>query len=217
MATRTNVEHVLRGMGEVYAAMTSYADTGEVNTTQLAPGKKPVQVRFSTLYQRPSLFRFEFLRPHPYPPLNQIVTQFVFGFDGTSAYQRKTKHSESATLTSLESLPVAIASATGISKGTAHTVARLLTPEMEGFSLLDLIEPRLNEQKHIDGITCYSIDAQHPNGSRYGLWIENDTFRLRKVIHATDRSCIEAIRNDIRVNQPIELRLFNRERSANLV
>jgi hypothetical protein len=66
----------------------------------------------------------------------------------------------------------------------------------------------LNEDTHIDGITCYSISAQHPRGDGRELWIEKDTLLLRKVIGTRQTAMSEEIRENIRVNDPLEVGQF---------
>jgi hypothetical protein len=119
---------VLRQLGALYAAMISYSDRGTLSTTSARTGNVS-QTPFSTLYQRPSLFRFESSRPHPYPPLSHIVTQHVIGFDGTATYSRRKVGSNPETTTSIESLSLAIAAAHPSSHGASLTVARLLVPD----------------------------------------------------------------------------------------
>jgi len=201
-----NATDVLRMLGSLYASMISYSDRGL--STRRARSGTFRQTPFSTLYQKPSLFRFECSRPHPYPPLGHIVTQHVIGFDGTTAYSRIKTDGNPETATSVENLSLAIAAAVPTSYGASLTVARLLVPEVEGFSILDLTDPQIKEETHIDGIVCYAIAARHPKGADYELWVERDSLYLRKVIQTSGQDRREEVRASIRVDEPVNSELF---------
>lgn len=55
-----------------YAAMRSYSDLGEVRR-RINPEVGELSTTFSTLFRRPSLFRFEFATPHPDPGLRHVM------------------------------------------------------------------------------------------------------------------------------------------------
>lgn len=208
MVGQTDVTEVLRNMAAFYAAITSYSDSGEVSTPFTKTGNR-MRIPFSTLYQKPSLFRFECSRPHPFPPLSHVVTRHVVGFDGISAYSGQEKYNQSETVTSIEkSLSLAIAGAGPCSHGSAHTIARLLIPGIEGLSILDLVNPSIKEENHIDGVVCYVIAAQYPHGAGCELWVEKDTPILRKAVQTDSMTCNEEFRGNVRVNEPVESGLF---------
>jgi hypothetical protein len=198
---------VLRMLGTLYGAMISYSDRGMVSTTSARTGNLG-QTRFSTLYQKPSLFRFECFRPHPYPPLSHLVTQHVIGFDGTAAYSQKRPERNPETAASIDDLSSAVAAAVPSSRGASLTVARLLVPEVQGFSILDLVNPQIKEETHIDGIVCHAITARHSKGDGYELWVERDSLLLRKVIQTSALGRSEEVHESIRVNEPINCELF---------
>lgn len=204
-----DVENMLRSMANIYAAMTSYADTGEVTTTFTKTGNV-MHTPFSTLYRNPSLFRFDCARPHPYAPLSHIVTQHVVGSDGASTYSRRKKYNELETANSVEkNLSSAIASAAPYSHGAVHTIARLLMPsDTDGLSILDLQNFEIKEETQLGGVSCYVIAAQYPNGSNCELWVEKDTPLLRKIIQTDALARNEEVRANIRVNEPLESGLF---------
>ena len=60
-------------------------------------------------------------------------------------------------------LPLAVAGATGISRGTAYTVPELLLDEIDGTSLRDLIQPTTSRCS-FEGTTCHRIRGEHPMG-----------------------------------------------------
>jgi hypothetical protein len=207
MEAAMDAGEVLRGMVELYASLTSYSDTGHVKTKTMASGVLH-RKWFSTLYQKPSSFRFTFFCPHPYPQLGHIVTQHVVGFDGSEGY-RLTKGPDDVPPRKIRtSLPLTIAGATGISSGAAHTIGRLLLPQVGGLSILDLLDPRFNDETAIDGTDCHSIFARFPQGGGWELWIEKDTLLLRKVIGMRESGGAEEVRENICVNEALEAKLF---------
>jgi hypothetical protein len=191
--SQSDAEKVLQDVVALYASMNSYMDSGYVTTTFVETGRLR-RISFSTLYQKPSLFRFAFSTPHPHPPLNYIVTQHVVGFDGIEGYSLTKKYDSSQALKSINSLELVVAGATGISSGSAHTIGRLLLPEVGGLSILELVSPQLEDEMDIDGITCYSIAARHPQGGEWELWIEKEALLLRKVIRADGLARNEEVR-----------------------
>ena len=88
MPTADHAKAVLEEVAARYASITSYSDCGAVHT-QFIDNDRMFTTIFSTLYKKPSLYRFEFERPHPYPPLQNIVTRRAVIFDGSTAYTWK--------------------------------------------------------------------------------------------------------------------------------
>lgn len=202
-----NAGEVLQSMVALYASLISYSDTGHVRTKIMASGLVH-RKWFSTLYQKPSSFRFTFFCPHPYPQLSHIVTQHVVGFDGSEGYRLTKRPDDAQPLRSSGSLHMALAGATGISSGAAHTIGRLLLPAVGGLSILDLLNPRFNDETAIDGTVCHSITAEFPQGGERELWIEKDSLLLRKVIGLRETGRSEEVRENICVNEALEGRLF---------
>lgn len=194
-------------MVERYAAMDSYSDTGVVRQ-RLDMVEPPFEIAFSTAFKKPWLFRFEFATPHPYPPLRHNITKHVVGFDGTTAYFATNEpEAESFDVEVEDDISLAVAGATGISGGAAHTIARLLLPDIGGLSVLDLVGVQLKADVVFDGCVCSVIAAQHPRDRRpLELWIEKDTVLLRKLI--TGDGSTEEVRQGIQVNAPPDAALF---------
>ena len=88
MSTADHAKALLKEVAARYASITSYSDCGAVHT-QLIENDRMFTTMFSTLYKKPSLYRFEFERPHPYPPLQNIITRNAVVFDGSTAYTWK--------------------------------------------------------------------------------------------------------------------------------
>src|SRR5258708_39545491 len=133
MPTADHAKALLEEVAARYASMTSYSDCGAVHT-QLVDNDRMFTTIFSTLYKKPSLYRFEFERPHPYPPLQNIITRNAVVFDGSTAYTWKQTGTDDPQTEFAESFSLAIAAATGVSSGSAHRIGRLLIPAIGGVS-----------------------------------------------------------------------------------
>jgi hypothetical protein len=204
-APQADAPTLLRNAAQAYAALNSYQDNGTV--TRYDGSDSPYQVVFTTSYKSPSLFRFGFSRPHPYPPLRDIVTKFEVGFDGTAPFYVTTEYQKAPRSVPTQNVDQALARATGISSGAAHTISRLLLRDISGLSILDLVEARSLDDATVNGIECYLISAQHPRGGEWRFWIEKDTLLIRKLrthLGAREESFSEEVHENIRVNQPID-------------
>jgi hypothetical protein len=198
---------LLEEVAATYASMTSYSDVGHVSQ-RLQPDDPELRTEFSTLYARPNLLRFEFSRSHPYPPLRHIVTRHVVGFDGFGAYALRQEHDMPPTLQTRRDLSHAVTGSAGISSGSAHNIARLLLHEVEGLSILDLIDPRLIDDAPVDGTACHRVRAHLPKGGERVLFFERDSLLLRRMLTLQEKITTDELRRDIRVNQPIDDALF---------
>jgi hypothetical protein len=208
MTTCLDAQDALRAVVGRYAALASYSDTGEVMTRIAAAGTVH-RITFSTLYQRPSFFRFTFFNPHPHPPLGHLVTEHTVGHDGTVGYSIAKRPDGTVARKSPISLEAAIARATGISSGSAHTIGRLLLPEVQGLCLLDLVGARQGDDVIIDGKSCYSLTARTPKGDRQQeLWIEKDSYLLRTRITRSEQSESVEVRENIGIDSPQPNSLF---------
>jgi hypothetical protein len=203
-----DAQDVLSRMASRYAVLQSYSDVGEVTRTHHQSGLV-TQTKFATFYREPSYFRFEFVRPHPYPPLQHTLTEHAIGFDGTKAYQIMRGYDGKVKTESVARLGLAVAGAAGISGGAARTIGRLLLPHLDGQPMVDLLGAEFNEKTAIDGVACYSIAAKLPaRAGDYEIWIETDTLLLRKLISKYEASKWQETRAAIRVNEPMDTTLF---------
>jgi hypothetical protein len=197
---------LLQRVAQAYSAMKSYQDNGRV---ALVNGDDPsFQIDFATLYKSPSLFRFEFSRPHPYAPLRHVVSKYVVGFDGSVAYSQNERYQEAPRLETRSDLQTAIAGATGISSGSAHSISCLLLPEVSGFSILDLVDVRMDEATQIDGIPCYRVLGNSPRGGAWDYTIETDSLLIRRIRTKFGEYPNEEYRENILVDRPLDHRLF---------
>ncbi len=104
-----NADEILGSVLERYQACSSYTDNGALSSDI-------GQVQFKTFFCRPNKFRFEWTvqKSAPNVILSDSSAQAVY-FDGEI-------------LNKIDSLPLAIAGATGVSLGVAPLIAHLLMP-----------------------------------------------------------------------------------------
>nr|WP_143028984.1 hypothetical protein [Massilia sp. PDC64] len=204
MPTYNNARECIAAIAARYRMLDSYADEGYVRREG---STRPDECWFETQFSRPGLFRFQFSRPHPYPPLRHLVTKVVIGSDGTTAYFR-VEHDGSVRRNDIEeNLGLAVAGATGISKGTAHTIGNLLLECVGGFSLSMLNRPRFRRSREFHGDYCGRITGIHPGGGRVTLWFGASDLLLRKIVRHRTRS--EEVRKNIRTDQSIDQAVFH--------
>lgn len=185
-----------------------YQDHGVVRTW-FAEAAEPHELSFSTWFMKPSYFRFEFSVPHPFPPLRHIVTKSVCGFDGIKAYILTQKFEAAAVIDWTESLGTVVAGATGISGGSAHTIARLLLPEINGFSLNDLTDVKFEQEVEVEGILCYEITGVHAGFGSQSIWIGKPDLLLRKLFTRAQKFSIEEVRSGIVVGAVLQPDVFS--------
>jgi len=210
MPTADHAKALLEEVAARYTSMTSYSDCGAVHT-QLIDNDRMFTTIFSTLYKKPSLYRFEFERPHPYPPLQNIITRRAVVFDGSTAYTRKQTGTDAPQSEFAENFSLAIAAATGVSSGSAHRIGRLLIPAIGGLSILDLVDLRLSMDTVVDGTPCHSVAARYPKSATPDMEfvIENDTLLIRRIKTTASGLSATELRHSIRVNEPIDDAMFS--------
>jgi outer membrane lipoprotein-sorting protein len=197
----------MRRIAQSYAGCSSYQDTGVVETTfdETTSGrieKKP----FKTYFQRPTLFRFEWIDYSPYKD-GRLNIVWSNGKEAFTYWQPDRYEKE-------ESLSMGIAGATGISSGAAHTLSRLLMEDiMSGFALTDLTDLSIVGSEQFEGEWCYRISGKHPSGSLYELWIGKSDYLVRKLRRRSKfenfSTLEEEIHRDIKINVPIARSVFN--------
>jgi hypothetical protein len=153
--TIMNPEQILAALAEVYAECGSYRDCGQVVTRFFHaddnPGHTNVQP-FTTAFVRPDRFRFEFRDQDDEEWKRYIVW-------ANSELIRTWWHLHDG-VEQEESLALALAGATGVSGGSAHTIPALLLPaQVDGRRLTDLVRLTSLGDDLIDGITCYRLQG----------------------------------------------------------
>ena len=210
MPTADHAKALLEEVAARYTSMTSYSDCGAVHT-QLIDNDRMFTTIFSTLYKTPALYRFEFERAHPNPPLQNIITRNAVIFDGSTAYTWRQTGTDEPQTEFAENFSLAIAAATGVSSGSAHRIGRLLIPAIGGLSILDLVDLRQGMDTVVDGTPCHSVAARYPKSATPDMEfvIENDTLLIRRIKTTASGLSATELRHSIRVNEPIDDAMFS--------
>jgi len=196
-------ESIIRAVIERYSQLDSYCDRGAV-FGELGTDGPYAEVTFETAYASPNLFRFAFESPHPFPPLSHLIWRCVVGCDGTRSYLRIEHPGKPADQWFEGDVATVVAGATGISGGSAHTIARLLLGTVGGLSLTDLRDWTISGSTVVDDIACYQLVGRHPSGGQWELVVEKDSLLLRSLSNGTQRQ----VRQDILVDGEIQPETF---------
>jgi len=173
-----NAKTLLNKMSNTYAAIKSYQDTGYVKTVfyDTNGGKNTRKLIFSTSYDRPDRFRFEYGNK----VADEVEGSYIIWKNKgeVKTWWELDKKQEAP-----ESLYLAIAAATGVSSGSSHTIPRLLIPdEIKGYCITDMKDTALDEDAKLeDGTVCYRVTGKDPDDAPIILWIEKDSFLIRKI------------------------------------
>jgi hypothetical protein len=168
---------ILSAMADAYASCVSYRDTGSVVTRFLHQEPKDGHTStkpFRTAFVRPDKFRFEYAHEG---------RRYIVWSHGQST---RTWWGVDPGVEEAESLGLALAGATGISSGSAHTVPVLLLPGVvSGRRLYDnLAEAALAGDENVGGAGCHLVALRYKENP--------DAFeRLRRSVSAATAQRLE--------------------------
>ena len=156
----SEARQIINRMAEAYANCGTYRDHGTVETVffPLRKGKWTETLRFRTALVRPDHFRFEFVEDSDRYVVHSDPTGVRTWWDVMDAVEEE------------ESLEFALAGATGISSGSAHTIPSLLLNETNSFS-----------DARLDGVPCYRVEGKNQQGDVESLWIDKATHLVRRI------------------------------------
>ena len=203
---RTDATTILNNMSRVYSRLTSYQDEGVLVTTKDEPtGGTIEKMPFKSFFKRPNLLRFEWTEY----TLTKLGRKNVVWSNGKEAFM----YWEPDAYEKKESLDMAVAGATGISRGTVNTISTMMWPDEFGSSILErLVKPSLLGEDVFDGVRCFHIKAIE-GGDPIELWVGKNDFLLRKIRRETkddDRITVEEeIRRNIQPDRSIPEVVFN--------
>lgn len=184
---------IIKTMAAKYAHLNSYQDTGEVKNSLLLMNQP-----FKTYFKRPHFFRFSWIETHP---LRFLKTNRMVWCDGKNAYSY---WGDLKRFLKEDNLDLAIAGATGVSSGAAHTIPRLLSESVSGFSLTELKDVQVIKEQQFEGVMCYVVYGMHPSWDiSYKLWIGKDDYLVRKIVEGTDTEIHRNIKTDIEIPDEI--------------
>ena len=168
---------MLERMAKAYAGCKSYHDSGVVKTLFVqAAGNRTVEKPFSTAFVRPDRFRFEYKERRGEG--EDEVDRYIVWRKGDEV---RTWWDIKPGVQKPQSLGLALAGATGVSGGSAHTVpAMLLLNEIGGRLLTDMIEAKRIEDARLDKVDCFHLEGKYA-GSPMTLWIDQKSFLVRRI------------------------------------
>jgi hypothetical protein len=205
MTRYSSARELLREVVSRYRTMESYADTGYVQDMS-KPRSSPTS--FETAFRRPGNFRFRFSRPHPYWPKRHLISLSQVGLDDGKPYIWTRHYSAAPELEHEESLLMAIAGATGISRGSAFTIWSLLFHD-DGHDLFStLTRPRFRQFSSVDGVRCYRVTATHRNFHRIDIYVGVADLLLRGWVMRSGRFPHSEMRTNIKVGIEFSDSLF---------
>ena len=166
---------ILERMAKTYAGCKSYRDSGVGRTALRGVDVNVVQEKpFATAFVRPDKFRFEYTEVRP----EKRISHYIVWRQGDDV---RTWWDIQPGVKKPESLGFALAGATGVSGGTAHTVPNLLLPaEVQGRSLKDLAEATRIEDETLDKTECYRVKGKF-GPFPVTVWIDKATYLVRRI------------------------------------
>jgi outer membrane lipoprotein-sorting protein len=192
-------------MAAQYTNASSYQDTGVVMDVKSgADSQGTVDIKFKTYFVRPNFFRFEWI--------DRDVVTFeerlnVVWDDGKQTFRYYSW--DDPAVEREENIGMGLAGATGISRGSAHTVATLLMEEVGGFRLTEVTGLSVLGEEKFEGENCYVVRGYHPFKFPVDVWISKQDFLLRKTREPEeDGSYKVEIRRDVKLNVGTSRELF---------
>jgi outer membrane lipoprotein-sorting protein len=174
MPEAPTAQHILDRASKAYANFRTYRDSGSVKTTFIrADGKWTEKKVFVTAFVRPDRLRFEYKEKRGEDELRYIVWRQ--GKDVRTWWDVKPGIEKPV------SLGLALAGATGVSGGSAHTVPALLLPsEVGGRRLTDMAGVSRIEDAKLGEADCFRVKGNYA-GTPITLWIEKKAFLVLRI------------------------------------
>lgn len=186
----TTAEQIITQTADVYRIAKSYSDSGVATTVLIDKSGKSVDKKpFTTAFVRPDRFRFEYSEKFSIPvefsewisipqakPMHYIVW--------SKGEDVRTKWDIKPGIEKEFSLSMALAAATGVSGGTAHTIPVLLMPkEIGGWCVTQLHQLNRITDAPFEGVECYRIQGRRKasDSELTTLWISKETFLIHRI------------------------------------
>jgi hypothetical protein len=146
-------ESLIERVRQRYASASRYSDRG---TAVLTVGSDDMRIAFETSFERPERFSFAF-RAESSASGGERVESYRYRIDCDGALVRM-EGEVPPLFDRPDSLGLAIASLTGVSFGCAHTIPRLLMPDLiDGRELFGFPSRALGDPVLIDGASHHAL------------------------------------------------------------
>ncbi len=172
-AAEPTADEVLKKVAEKYKTIETYKAEGTVFTHADADGRKMVlKTSFTMLLKKPNLYLISWSQTGLIPQSGAVWS------DGTQPYLYI---GVTNTYAKMDSDEMALAGATGISGGTAHTVPSLFLPVFtQPAELSRLKDPQIEKSELVEGDDCYVIGGASPFSAKETFWISKANHLIRK-------------------------------------
>ena len=173
-ADSLTASEIIDRMKSTYANSRTYSDSGVVKTIFTGGVKQTIEKPFTTVFVRPDRFRYAFKDKKP-DGREQVFIIHLSGKDVQTYWdvQKDLAH---------ESLDRAVASATGVSSGSAITVPAMLLPgKISWRRSIRFTQPRRIDDDFFNDAECFRLQDLVLNKIPTTLWIDKKTFLLRKI------------------------------------
>jgi hypothetical protein len=186
-----------------YREFSTYQDSG-YSIIRRRGEEERIRTKFETLFVAPNRFRFRFESGHPYEPLRHIITRQECGFDGECAYFWMKHHESPPQIEVFESVEIAVAAATGVSDGAAHTIGQLLQLGISG-GLMQLTDLHVIGEAEVDGNVCVEVRGTPERAVLHtSVFIDPNALLIRKVSTRFESFTTDEYRTNVRLNAPID-------------
>jgi outer membrane lipoprotein-sorting protein len=202
----TTAKSIVRKMAAQYATASSYQDTGVVMDVKgEAASQSEIVIKFKTYFAHPHFFRFEWTARNIVTSEEQLS---VIWNDGKQTFAYYSW--DDPAVEEKEDIGSGVAGATGVSRGSAHTVPALLMKEISGFRLIEMSKLSVLGEERFEGEDCYVVRGYHPFNFPIDMWISKRDFLLRKTKEASDDGSHQIeIHRDVKLNVKVPRETFN--------
>jgi hypothetical protein len=168
-------QKILDKMVSVYASCISYEDRGKVKTTFFGALDATKSKRFSTVFVRPSRFRFEFGEDR----LDGSTMHYIVWRDESVIKSWWTIQPETRTF---ETLAIALGAVAGVSGGSAINVPSMLMGDLQDLHRIQtLTQLSVKGEEKVGDKTAYRIEGRDWRNNFLTIWIDRERFLLLKI------------------------------------
>lgn len=173
-----SAKEILDRISELYKSCRSYLDKGEIKIQMTKKGCKTFDVRrFFTFFLRPSRFSFQFRSRLP-----REKAWRKYGVYMKNNVVKSLLTDEICSEVRERSLNDAIASAAGISGGSAVWIPNLLMPDLiEAQGIRSTKQLKRLRDEVINDVMALKIEGRDQQGSLRMFWIDKEQFLIRRI------------------------------------